>query len=186
MHMHLSTRQISFLGLMLALAVILNILSGVIDSSTLFLLSAASFFIGIAFRETSRLLGVGFYLASVLLSFILAPNKMYCVTYSVIGLYVVIRELICKPTIENKEISKTVSNINNEKKRFLIIKFIIFNIIYVPILFLFPQLFIARELSSITRIIFLLLGQVGFIIYDKAYDYFMIHYWGKYRKNLYK
>lgn len=186
--MHLSTKQISMLGLLLAFSVVLNVLSGVIETSTLFLLSAASFFVGIAFRETNKLLGIGFYIASVLLSFILAPNKMYCFTYAAIGLYIVIIELfrgiiVLKKDSEKKDIGKK-SLI--EGIALIGCKLVIFNLIFIPILIFLPELIIAKELSPTAMLFFVLSGQIIFVIYDKAYDYFMLRYWEKYKRNFFR
>lgn len=179
--MHLGTRHLSLLGLLLAFSVVLTVLSGVIETSTLFLLAAASFFVGIAFRETNKPLGVAFYLASVFLSFILAPNKMYCITYTVISLYIVLIELL-RAKIVGASSNKPM---NANKLSLIVVKFILFNIIFLPILMFFPKLIIARDLNLFLSIGFFLGGQIVFFIYDKAYDYFMIHYWGKIRRNFF-
>lgn len=181
--MHLSTKHLSLLGLLLAFSVVLTVLSGIIETSTLFLLAAASFFVGIAFRETNKLLGVAFYLASVFLSFILAPNKMYCITYGAISLYIVLIELLGGKVI-GKENRENISRI--KRLQLIALKLGLFNIIFVPILIFFPQLIIARDLNLLLSIAFFLGGQVVFFIYDKAYDYFMIHYWLKFRRNFFR
>lgn len=180
--MHLGTKHLSLLGLLLAFSVVLNVLCGIIETSTLFLLSAASFFVGIAFRETNKLLGVAFYLASVFLSFILAPNKIYCITYAAISIYIVLIELLRGKIVDcSKE-----GSINSRRFQLIGIKCILFNIIFLPILIFFPKLIIAKELNTFLTIAFFLGGQIIFIIYDKAYEYFMVHYWGKFRRNFFR
>ena len=75
--MHVKAKKMAFGGLLLALTVICMILGSVIETGTLFLLGAASFFVGIIFREFGRRTGAAFYLAGVLLGLILAPNSTW-------------------------------------------------------------------------------------------------------------
>ena len=55
--MHVKAKKMAFGGLLLALTVICMILGSVIETGTLFLLGAASFFVGIIFREFGRRTG---------------------------------------------------------------------------------------------------------------------------------
>lgn len=80
--MHVNARQMAFTGVSLALTVLLMILSGILKFNTLFLLGAASFFVGIVIREFGMGLGAAFYAASILLSFMVAPNKLHCITFA--------------------------------------------------------------------------------------------------------
>ena len=184
--MHLGTKHLSLLGLLLAFSVVLIVLSGVIETSTLFLLAAASFFVGIAFRETNRPLGVAFYLASVFSSFILAPNKMYCITYAAISLYIVFIEVL-RGKLQTDVKSDSVKNTSRIGYigRFGL-KFALFNLIFIPILIFAPTLIITTKLNLLSTILFFIGGQIVFIIYDKAYEYFMVHYWGKFRRNFFR
>ena len=87
--MHVNAKKLAFSGLALALCVLAIVLSGIIEFNTLFLLGLASFLIGIIIRECGMGLGFGFYLGAILLGVILAPNKLYCITFGAMGLYVV-------------------------------------------------------------------------------------------------
>ena len=49
--MHVKAKKMALGGLLLALTVICMVLGSVFESGTLFLLAAASFFVGIIFRE---------------------------------------------------------------------------------------------------------------------------------------
>ena len=73
--MHVKAKIIAFGGLLLALTVLFMMLGGIIETNTLFLLAAASYFAGIMIRETGLRMGAAFYLAGVLLGFFLVPNK---------------------------------------------------------------------------------------------------------------
>ena len=79
MFMHVKAKTMAFSGLLLALTVIFMVLGSVIETSTLFLLAAASFFVGIIIREFGLRIGAAFYAAGVILGFITAPNKFLCV-----------------------------------------------------------------------------------------------------------
>ena len=64
---------------------------------------------------------------------------------------------------------------------FWIAKYVIFNIVYVPIVIVFRDLLFARSVSDTMMIIVVLGGQIGLFIYDRAYDYVQVHLWGKLR-----
>ena len=75
--MHLNTKKIAFAGVMLALTEVGIALGSVIETNTLFLLAAASFFVGIVIQEFGLKSGAGFLLAGILLAILLSPNKLY-------------------------------------------------------------------------------------------------------------
>lgn len=173
--MHVNAKKMAFSGLLLALTVILVVLSGVFDFNTLFLLAAASFLVGVIIREFGLKYGIAFYIAAAILGFLAAPNKLYCITFSLMSLYVLLAEAAFI----------LIGRMNTNKNRkviFLAVKFVVFNIIYVPMLFAFPKLLFAGELSRGFIIGALLIGQVVLVIYDKAYDYFQAAIWNKFRK----
>ena len=175
--MYVNAKKIAFLGLLLAATTLLVILSGILEFNTLFLLAGASFGVGIAIRECKLRIGFGFYIGSVLLSFILAPNKFYCITYSAMGLYLVIIEYFFI----------TLSNVNWKKNRiiiFWIIKYVTFNLMYIPILLFLPKLIYQGEISTGLLVILILVGQIVLFIYDTAHNYFQKGIWDKVRKNL--
>ena len=76
--MHVKARTLAFGGLLLALSVVFMALGSIIETSTLFLLAAASFFVGIVVREFGLRAGAAFYIAAVLLGFITAPINFMC------------------------------------------------------------------------------------------------------------
>lgn len=53
--MHLKAKRAAFGGLLLAMTVIFMFLGSVIETNTLFLLAAASFFVGVVFREFGQM-----------------------------------------------------------------------------------------------------------------------------------
>lgn len=175
--MHVSGKKMAFCGLSLALTTILVVLSGILDFNTLFLLGAASFFIGVIIRECGMKMGAAFYVAAVLMGVILAPNKLYCVTFAAMGLYVVGVELVWRL------LGKTKTN-TNRTLLFWVFKFLLFNIMFLPMLFLFPKLLFAGKIHGGILLGGVLLGQVVLVIYDKAYEYFLVYVWGNFRKRI--
>lgn len=173
--MHIKAKMIAFLGLLLSCTVLLVIFSGIIETNTLFLLAAASFFVGVAIRESGLMLGFGFFIAATLLSFILAPNKLYCITFSAMALYILLIE-----TIWEKRMMKNM----NWNKVFFIIKVIIFNLMYIPALMLFKEIIFPGGIRNTFLVILIILGQIALVIYDIAYRYFQNNIWGKIRVRL--
>ena len=62
---------------------------------------------------------------------------------------------------------------------------IIFNLMYLPALFLFPKLLFAGEISGILLLVFAAGGQVALFLFDQAYDYFLIRLWEQVREKLF-
>ena len=173
--MHLRAKKVAFLGLSMALSVVLVILSSVIESNTLFLLALASFFTGIALGEFGISAGAGYLAGSTFLSFLLAPNKLYVLTYLGISLYLVLMEVIwvkgckCMDTAATHRIMQAS-------------KFIIFNCMYIPLLLFAPKIVTTKAITPVLFMALLVVGQVVIILYDYAYHYFMNRYWLKLRR----
>jgi len=175
--MLLNTRKLSFLGLLLAMVEVLIVLSGVIEFNTMFFLAGASFCVGIAIRESGKRIGLGFYLASILLSLILAPNKLYCITYAAFGLYLLMIEFSFDQLIH-------IKNQKSRKVVFWIIKYAVFNLMYIPMLIFLPALIYPGELNTKLFLLLLLAGQAALLVFDFTYEYFQRLVWGKIRGKL--
>ena len=76
--MHVKAKTLAFGGLLLALTVIFMSLGSIIETSTLFLLTAASFFVGIVVREFGLKAGAAFYLAAVVTDLLLVTGVLFC------------------------------------------------------------------------------------------------------------
>ncbi|KAB1439747.1 hypothetical protein [Candidatus Galacturonibacter soehngenii] len=174
--MHVKAKQVAFLGLLAAMVTLLIILSSLIESNTLFLLAAASFFVGIAIREFGLKIGFGFFIACILLGFLLSPNKLYVLTYTGFTLYILL----------NEALYLLLNKISREKQKvaLFVLKFIFFNLLYIPVLFFFPQILFPNGISKNVFYMFLLAGQLGWFVYDRAYEYFQAMVWGKYRSRI--
>lgn len=172
--MHVNAKKMAYGGLLLALTVVCMVLGSVIESSTLFLLAGASYFVGIVIREAGMRTGVAFYLAAVLLGFMVAPNKVYVISFAAMALYILAIELAFRMIGKMKvEVNRTVL--------FWAIKYLVFNALYIPGILLFQKILFGRSLPALWLFAIILAGQVGVWIYDRAYEYVQKHIWGKYR-----
>ena len=172
--MHVKAKTVAFGGLLLALTVVFMALGSIIETSTLFLLAAASFFVGIVVREFGLKAGAAFYLAAVLLGFITAPNKFYVLTFTAMGFYIWGIEAVWR-WLEKRP------RYGNIRMIFWISKYVIFNIVYIPIAIAFRDLLFVRAVSDALLIGVIIGGQIGLFVYDKAYEYVQVHIWGKMR-----
>ena len=59
--MHVNAKKTAVSGLLMALSVVLIVLSGILDFSTLFFLAAAAFFVGIIIKEYGLGYGTAFF-----------------------------------------------------------------------------------------------------------------------------
>ena len=177
--MHVKAKTMAFGGLLLALSVVFMALGSIIETSTLFLLAAASFFVGIVVREFGLRAGAAFYIAAVLLGFITAPNKFYVITFAAMGFYIWGIEAVWRWLEKRHEMKK-------RKLFFWVSKYVIFNIMYIPIVFLFRDLLFTQAISDMVMAGVIAGGQAGLFIYDRAYDYVQAHVWGKMRGRVLK
>ena len=92
--MHLKTKKLAFSGIALALCIIFMVLGSVIESNTLALLALASFSVGIITCEFGVRYGVAYLAAAIILGFLIAPNKFYCLTFATMGLYILLDEVL--------------------------------------------------------------------------------------------
>lgn len=176
--MHVNAKKTAVSGLLMALAVVLIVLSGILDFNTLFFLAAAAFLIGIIIKEYGIKYGAAFFAGCTILGFLLAPQKLYVLTYAMMGVYVLgvegLWQLLGKQTEWKKR-----------KLLFTAGKFLIFNVMYIPVLVLFPKLLFAGEVPNSMMLVFLLAGQVALFLYDKAYEYFLISMWSSIRERIF-
>ena len=175
--MHIKAKTMAFCGLMLALSVVFMVLGSVIETSTLFLLAASSYFIGIVIREYKAGMGAAFWLAAVLLGFMTAPNKFYVITFGAMGLYILAVEFAFT------KIGRLKGN-RNRRVLFWIVKYVVFNILYIPAVLGFQKLLFSRELSGTLLVVVIVTGQIGLWFYDRAYEYFQSHIWNRMRGRL--
>nr|WP_296264427.1 hypothetical protein [uncultured Merdimonas sp.] len=172
--MHVRAKLMALGGLLLAMTVVFMMLGGIIESNTLFLLAAASYFVGIMIREAGFRMGAAFYLASVLLGILVVPNKFYVASYAAMGFYILAIEFIWLRMGKASERYQ-------KKGLFWLWKYVVFNLIYLPVLFGFQELLFSRTLSVPFLIGAVAAGEIGLFVYDKAYEYVQRVLWSRMR-----
>ena len=177
--MHVKAKKTAIAGLLLAFTIVGIAMGSVIETNTLFLLAAASYFVGIIYREFGGKMGAAFYIAGVILGFIVSPNKFYILSYGAMGLYILVNEFAFRKIAEWK-------GDVNRSAIFWIVKYIVFNVMYLPMLLGFQELLFGRKLPGALMIGALVAGQIGLFIYDRAYEYVQGHIWNKMRGKLFR
>ena len=175
--MHVGAKKMAISGMLLAFTVVCMFLGGVIETNTLFLLAAASYFVGIIQREFGTKYGWAFGIAAVALGFILVPNKFYVLSYGGMALYILLIESAWKLLGSHPEIGSRV-------RLFWAIKYVIFNIMYIPTVLGFQELLFAKELSEMLLAGIIVAGQFGLFIFDRAYEHVQGTIWIKFRRRL--
>lgn len=169
--MHVKAKQMAMAGVMSAITVLLVYFGTIVESNTLFFLAAASFTIGVAVREWGLWMGIAFWSASVLLNLLLVPNKFYGMTFAGMGFYIWLSECIWKRFVDRKV-------------KLWMMKYIVFNLLYLPVLIFMPSLLFTRKMTKGLLVLFVLLGQVGLFVFEAAYEYFQRRIWGRLRIRL--
>ncbi len=158
----------------MALTVILIVLSGVIESSSLFILALASFATGIVERKFSLRTGIAFTIGAALIGFFVAPQKLYVFTYLGFSIYVVVAEYF------------------RDKKIYGIKPFVIKGVLYHVLLAaavalvncfvgfdMFLENSFINNISKIQVLYYLVLfvfAEALWILFDKAYIFFQERY----------
>ena len=151
------SKKIAYSSILLAINLILLILINIIPMNTLFLMGLASLPISIIIMEYGPKGGVIFYIASVLLGFIIINNKVQCVlnsfTFCGYGLikYFIERD---RPIYIEYLFKIAFANID-----MFIVYMILRQFIYMPI-----------------NLIIILTFEVLFIVYDNIYSLFIEYY----------
>lgn len=102
-------------GLLMALAVVFIVLSGILDFNTLFFLVAAAFFVGIIIREFGLRYGAAYFIGCLVLGILLAPQKLYCITYAMMGIYVLGIEFLWHYLGKHSPVGKKKTDFPNRK-----------------------------------------------------------------------
>lgn len=174
MQLHLKSQEAAWGGIMMALAVILIVLSGVIEQSSLFLLALASFITGLFQRQFSVRASAAFITGTFLAGFFLAPQKLYCFTFAGFSVYVAVAEYL-----RGRKVSGTAS---------ILVKGICYHILLAAALISvnyfigFDILFSDGWVQKLSKIplLFVITAVIAaealWIIFDKAYAFFQSKY----------
>jgi len=164
-------RSLSLGGMLAAVNVILLFISAAMPTSRLFLLVLSSFSVSIMVIEANANVGLVFYIATSLLSFILIPNKLIAFYYACFfGFYGIVKSYIERFSLN----------------RFLeyVLKLIVFNLSLSVIYFVFKFVFAVNIFigSYLIVMVFVLL-QISFVIYDYTYTVFVSFYLKKIKRH---
>lgn len=179
MLVYVKAKQMAVSGLLAAFTVLLISLGAVFETNTLFLLCVASYCVGIAIREWGLGYGAAFLTACTLLGVMIAPNKIYCITFTAMSIYLWCTEVLWRMISKSEKLTHRTAVLWCGK-------YVIFNLIYIPLILLMPQLLIAKRLNGIGWLAVWAAGQIGVLIFDKAHTYFQIFVWNKIRKYVLK
>lgn len=172
----------------MAITVILQILAGVIETSSFFLLAAASFLTGCTERKFGVKTAVSFSAGAVILGFILAPQKLYCFTYAGFCIYVLVAEYFRQKNILNGN-SDNKRKVSDNFKLQYIIKGVVYHVLLIGAVFIsvkisglefiFSDEFIEKiETMPVYFVIIagVIAAELLWFIFDRAYIFFQERY----------
>ena len=119
-------------------------------------------------------MSLAFYVCALILGFFVTPNKFYILTYAAMGLYILFNEWAYFK-IRKKE------NIRRQSVAFWFVKYLVFNVMYLPGIWFFQKLLFARTLPVWMCAGVVAAGQIAFFLYDRAYEYVQGSLWNKVR-----
>ena len=188
MQLHLKSKQVAWCGVIMAIAVILQICAGVIETSSFFLLALASFLAGCVERKFGLKTAAVFCFGAAVLGFILAPQKLYCFTYAGFCVYVLATEYFRGKNGSIKNSDKAENFMDNIRVQY-IIKGIIYHVLLIAAVFVSAKIsgleviFSADFIEKIKQlpvvvVIFaaVIAAELLWFIFDKAYIFFQERY----------
>lgn len=161
------SKKVAYGGILLAVNIILLLFLNIIPTNTLLIMGLASLPISIVIMEFGPKSGVAFYIASIVLGFIVMTNKSHWVIYVfTFGVYGIIKYIIERDLPVYVEI---------------LLKLVFANIVLVFLYFILkPFLYIPVKLGLIAMF------EVVFILYDYMYSSFIDYYNNKLKNKLIK
>ena len=157
------SKKVAYSGILLGVHTILLILINIIPMNTLFIMGIASLIISIIIMEFGPKSGVVFYLASIILSFLVINNKAQWVLYNLtFGVYGLIKYII-------------------EQDRSIYLEYIL-KIIFANILLMITYFILRGFIYIPINMLIIIVFQVVFMIYDSVYTKFIDYYETKIRK----
>ena len=102
---------------------------------------SSGIFVGIVIREFGLRTGVAFYLAAVLLGFLVTPNKFYVITFAAMGFYIWGIEAVWIFLAKRPQMGHRMGI-------YWFAKYVIFNLVYLPCLFGFRSMLFQKAVSD--------------------------------------
>lgn len=167
---NLDTKKIATGGILLALSIATLFAATTVPGIEMTLYALSSVYVAIMIIEFTPNIGWGFYIATVMLSFVLVPNKAALIPYTIFfGIYAVIKYYI-----------------ENYLKKFpqlaqIILKLVFFNLMFVLGFIFFGSIIVgALHVPDMSLPIILIGAQIFFL----AYDYILTLLIGFYMKRV--
>lgn len=188
--MLLKSKEVAYTGILIAFGVILIMLGGYFEGSTLFFLAAASFLVGVMERNFSLGLGVLYMVGTAILGFLLAPQKLYVATFLGFGIYVLVAEWFEKRLQAGERVPGKVI--------IWVIKAVLYHVLLGISLLAGSYLLGVEKLFAgeiferlgkyplILGIVILLGAELLWLIFDRAYVYFQRRYGSRFRIERYQ
>ncbi len=155
-----------------ALSVIVLLAGTYLFTNTLFLTALAAYLIGYSVNKYGLKYGGMQLLVCVILDAFLNPDKLNWILYLALGGYIFLCEWIFRKWNRIQEISKKM-------RMQLLYNWMVFNVMYIPGIVWFRDILLGEnagdflpENKIFTLIILWVIGQIGWILYDKAYRVF--------------
>lgn len=158
MSVHVEPRRTAYLGMLLAVCMILLYLSEAVTINTLIFIFLAACCVGMAYTIGSAISGSTFLAAAVLLGYFLLPDKESILTFIMMGVYVLFLEVIQPKLLVRCPIWMVWG-----------LKLGLFNLFYVPMVLLLPQLFVEGEASGLISAVLIALGNLVAVMCDYLY-----------------
>ena len=92
--MHIRSKEIAYMGMLMAVAIVFILIGCYFDVSTIFFLASASFLAGCVERNLSLVKAMIFVIGTTIIGLILSPQKLYLVTFFGFCVYVLLAERI--------------------------------------------------------------------------------------------
>jgi len=178
--MFLRSKEIAFTGIMMAIGVLLVMLGGFFEGSTLFFLAAASFLAGVVFRCVSPGTSFFYVAGTSLLGVILAPQKLYLATFLVFSIYILGIEYMEKAFAEKETLIA--------RGKIWVLKAVLYHLLLGISVFLVQKFFgleevfggglfgKIKEYRMILIFVVIVLAELFWLIFDRAYAYFQKRY----------
>lgn len=164
----MKAKDIALGGILTSISIIILYLSSIIPINTLTLLTLTSCLVAIAIIHSSIKLGGLVYATTSIIGFLILPTNIIISYILFFGLYSIIKNFIEK----SKNILKEI-----------ILKLISFNILFIIGYTVFSS-FIGDINLSISPIIFIILAEIGFLIYDYALTLIITFYLSRIKNRL--
>ncbi len=165
-------KALAGVSLLSALSVVLLLVGTYLFTNTFFFTALAAYFVGYSVNKYGMKYGGMQLIVCAILDATLNPNKINWALYLVLGSYLFLSEWIFRKW--NRE-----DDIRTKMKKQLFYNWLLFNFMYIPVIVLGRHLLLGdkvREIASLHPIVAIVIlwviGQIGWLIYDKAYRVF--------------